>query len=88
MAGFIGLALRDKADFVSGDFIQAGGYLEECVYHAVKFYEFVLDLTLGSVQWDLPGPVCEIRTVICNWPLKVRNITCGVKNKGISVVPV
>ena len=69
-ADLIGLALRDRADFVSGDFNQAGGYLEECVYHAVKFYEFENDLPPGTVQWALPGPECEIRTVIFNWPVE------------------
>ena len=38
-ADLIGLGLRDKLDIMTGDWNQAGGYLEECCYHAVKFYE-------------------------------------------------
>ena len=70
LADLLGLALRERADFVAGDFNQAGGYLEECVYWAVKFYEQENGLPPGTVQWALPGPDCEIRTVMFNWPIE------------------
>ena len=34
LADLLGLALRERADSVAGDFNQAGGYLEECIYWA------------------------------------------------------
>ena len=39
LADLICLALRDETDIVTGDFNQAGGYLEEVVFNAVKYHE-------------------------------------------------
>ena len=38
-ADLIGLALREKADIITRDWNQAGGYIEECVCHAVVYHE-------------------------------------------------
>ena len=35
---------------MTGDFNQAGGYLEECTYHAVRFYEKERQMELGTVN--------------------------------------
>ena len=69
MADLTGLALRDKVDIMTGDFNQAGGYLEECVFHAVKYHERQYGLEPGTIQWKIPGETCEIRTVFFNWPV-------------------
>ena len=69
LADLVGLALRDKADIMSGDFNQAGSYLEECVYWAVRYYEEEHGLPAGTVSWTIPDPECEIRTVLFNWPI-------------------
>ena len=50
-------------------FNQAGGYIEECIYWAVKYYEHDHGLAPGTVQWALPEPECEIRTILFNWPI-------------------
>ena len=64
-----GLVLRGQVDIVTGDWNQAGGYLEECTYHVVKFYETERSLTLGTVSWCILGETCDIRTVFSIGPL-------------------
>ena len=61
-ADVIGLALRYKCDAITGDWNQAGGYLEEVVAEAVKLYEDDQGLERGTVIWLIPGEPCEIRT--------------------------
>ena len=39
LTDLVGLALRDETDIITGDFNQAGGYLEEVVYNAVMYHE-------------------------------------------------
>ena len=85
LSDLIGLALRDRADIMAGDFNQAGGYLEECIYWAVKYYEHGNGLAPGTVQWALPEPECEIRTVISVGQLKANSIACSIVTKETSV---
>ena len=68
VADMIGLALRDEVDIVTGDWNQAGWYLEETTYWEVRLYEKSKGLTPGTVQWAIPGPTYEIRTIFFNWP--------------------
>ena len=68
-ADVISIALRDKADAVTGDWNQAGGYLEEVVAEAVQLYEDERGLERGTVIWLIPGEPCEIRTVFSIGPL-------------------
>ena len=67
VADIIGLALRDQVDIVSGDWNQAGWYLEESTSWEVKLYEQSRGLAPGTVQWAIPGPTYEIRTIFFNW---------------------
>ena len=69
LADLIGLALRERADIMSGDFNQAGSYLEECVYWAVKYYAEEHGLPAATISWTIPEPDYEIRTVLFNWPI-------------------
>ena len=39
LADLVCLALRDETDIITGDFNQAGGYLEEVVFNAVMHQE-------------------------------------------------
>ena len=67
VADLIGLGLRDKVDIMTGDWNQAGWYLEECTYWTVRYYEQKHGLTPGSVKWAIPGATFEIRTIFFNW---------------------
>ena len=69
LASLVSLCLRDKIDIMAGDFNQAGWYLEECVYWAVKAYEEENNLPRFTIQWTIPDPECEIRCVLFNWPV-------------------
>ena len=69
LASLIALCLRDKVDIMAGDFNQAGWYLEECVYWAVRAYAQENNLPPETIQWTIPEPVCEIRCVLFNWPV-------------------
>ena len=64
------LALRDRKDIITGDCNQAGNYLEECCYHAVRTYESRNNMPHGTIAWLIPGTVCEIRAIFFNWPVK------------------
>ena len=55
VADVIGLALRDMADIISGDWNQAGYYHSECAYHAAKYFENETGRAPGSVKWAIPG---------------------------------
>ena len=76
-ADLVGLALREQADIITGDWNQAGGYLEECVYHAVKYHEKQYNLDPGTILWRIPGETCEIRTVFSTGLLTALNRTCS-----------
>ena len=67
LADLVCLALRDEVDIITGDFNQAGGYLEEVVYNAVMYHENENNLPRGTIKWLLPGKECEIRAVFFNW---------------------
>ena len=62
-ADVIGIALRDKVDAITGDWNQAGGYLEECVGEAVNLKAEQHGIAPGTVIWQIPGEPCEIRTL-------------------------
>ena len=66
---------------MTGDWNQAGGYLEECVYYAVKYHEMTYHLELGTIVWKIIGETCEIRTVFSTGLLTTLNMTCTSKNK-------
>ena len=68
--GLIMLGLRDRVDIITGDFNQAGGYLEECCFYAVQLYEERNNMPAGTIAWQIPGKTCEIRTIFFNWPVK------------------
>ena len=72
VADLVGLALRDKVDIVTGDWNQAGWYLEESTYWSVRAYEQRLGLEPGTVQWAIPGETFEIRTIFFKW---AKNVT-------------
>ena len=57
------LGLRDKVDIMTGDWNQSGGYLEACCFYAVQLYEERNKLEAGSIAWQIPCKVCEIRTI-------------------------
>ena len=73
------LALRDRQDFITGYWNQAGNYLEECCYHAVRTYESRNNMPHGTIAWLIPGTVCEIRTIFFNWPVKGKPYHMAVK---------
>ena len=65
LADFFMMMLRDKVDIVSGDFNQGAHVLGEVVKHCCQFYQLNHDV---KVDWRMPEPHKEIRTVIFNWP--------------------
>ena len=69
LADLLGLALRDEVDIITGDWNQAGDYLEECMFNAVKYHEKENEMEEGTIQWKIPGIKCEIRTIFINWPM-------------------
>ena len=73
------LALRDHQDIITGDWNQAGNYLEECCYHAVRTYESRNNMPHGTIAWLIPGTTCEIRTIFFNWPVKGKPYHMAVK---------
>ena len=73
------LALRDHQDITTGDWNQAGNYLEECCYHAVRTFESRNNMPHGTIAWLIPGTVCEIRTIFFNWPVKGKLHHMAVK---------
>ena len=75
----ITLCLRDQKDFITGDWNQAGGYLEECCFYAVRTYEWRNNLPQGSIPWKIPGKKCEIRTIFFNWPINGKEYYMAVK---------
>ena len=54
-ADLITLALRDRHDFIARDWNQAGNYLEECCYHAVRTFEERNNMPYGTIPWGIPG---------------------------------
>ena len=73
----LGLAHRDHSYIITGNVNQAGGYLEECMAHAVKKIEWGNGWEPGTVQWGIPGVPCEIRTILSIGQLMENNLTCG-----------
>ena len=82
-ADIITLALREKCDAVSGDWNQAGGYLEEVVGECVRLYERQNNLAPNTVIWQIPGDPIEIRTVFFNWPINGITYIMDVKEQTI-----
>ena len=78
-ADLITLALRDRQDFITGDWNQAGKYLEECCDHAVRTFEARNNMPYGSIPWPIPGKTCEIRTIFFNWPVNNKEYNMAVK---------
>ena len=78
-ADLITLALRDRKDFLTGDWNQAGNYLEECCYHAVRAFEARNNVPYGTIPWRIPGNKCEIRTIFFNWPVNGKEYYMAVK---------
>ena len=57
--------LRDKVDIITGDFNQGAYVLGEVMSEVVNFYY----RNYGKVvEWYMPPPHEEIRTIIINWP--------------------
>ena len=78
-ADLITLCLRDRKDFITGDWNQAGNYLEECCFHAVRTYEWRNNVPYGTIPWRIPGKKCEIRTIFFNWPVNGKEYYMAVK---------
>ena len=65
LADFLLLMLRDKVDIITGDFNQGAYVLGEVMSEVVSFYY----RNNGKViEWYMPPPHEEIRTIIINWP--------------------
>ena len=57
--------MRDKVDIITGDFNQGAYILGEVMTQVVAFYQAEHNTT---VNWSMPKPYEEIRTIIINWP--------------------
>ena len=62
---FLLLMLRDKVDIITGDFNQGAYVLGEVMSEVVSFYFRDMNEVL---EWHMPPPHEEIRTIIINWP--------------------
>ena len=78
LANFFILMLRDQVDLVSGDWDQGGGYLGECVKHAVRFHERANPGT--RVRWSIQGHT-ENPGSLFNWQVNGEPIPMAITTK-------
>ena len=65
LADFLSLMMRDKVDIITGDFNQGAYVLGEVMTRVMAFYESEHSI---KVNWFMPKPYEEIRTIIISWP--------------------
>ena len=65
LADFLFLMMRDKVDIITGDFNQGAYVLGEVMTRVVAFYQSEHNTI---VNWSMPTPHKEIRTIVINWP--------------------
>ena len=65
LVDFLCLMMRDKVDIITGDFNQGAYVLGEAMAQAVTLYQSEHNTI---VNWSMPKPHEEIRTIIIKWP--------------------